>query len=130
MQRDLGRTYDESLPQHGIKLPLLKEVHQPRRQAVEVHTSLAQMYSARIGLEGLYAFVGQRVGEGQVYEGLGIVVVGATAGVGEGKHLSEPEGEGDFRAGFEGLARIVIKVAKVGDLDVELAWDFLEESMG
>lgn len=46
-------------------------------------------------------------------------------GGGYGEHFGEPQREGEGRAGFEGLGGIVVEVAEIGEVDFELAGNFL-----
>lgn len=126
MQSNIGSTRDIGPPQHAVQLALLEQVHQASRQPVEVRALVAQRYRAGVGLQGLGDLAGQRGREGQVDEGLGVLVCGTGAsGVGQGEHFGEPQGQGELGAGLEGLGGVVVKVAEVGDLEIELAWNFL-----
>jgi len=86
-----------------------------------VRALIAQRDGARVGLEGLHDFGGERSGGAHGYGGLGVF-----AGGGDGEHFGEPKGEGEVCAGFEGLGGVVVEVAEVGDVEFEFAGDFLE----
>jgi hypothetical protein len=85
-----------------------------------VRALVAQRDGARVGGQGGEDLGGQAGGE---VEGQGRAGNGRCFG--EGEELGEPEGEGEGGTGFEAV-RGVVEVAEVGDVEFELAGDFLE----
>lgn len=101
-----------------------------RRQSVEVGTLVAQGNGARVGFQSLHDVVtecGRQVEGDEGFAGLGGVVHVDGAGVGDGEHFGEPDGEGDARAGLESVAGLVVEVTEVGDVDLEGTGDFLAD---
>lgn len=126
MNTNLRRPSHERFPQHGRQLGVLKEIQDACAKGVKVHALIPQGHGAWVGFQRLDDFLrkGGRRGHGDVR--LGVFM---RTGGGDGKHLGEPEGERNSRAGLEWLSRVVIEVAEVGDVDFELAGDFLGQML-